>query len=51
MSIEENKALARRWAEGFNKQDWAGIAEITAPTLSSMVLHRASRLTSRATNN
>jgi steroid delta-isomerase-like uncharacterized protein len=31
MSIEESKALARRWCEAFNKQDWAGIIEITAP--------------------
>jgi steroid delta-isomerase-like uncharacterized protein len=31
MSIEENKALARRWCEAFNKQDWAGIVEMTAP--------------------
>jgi steroid delta-isomerase-like uncharacterized protein len=31
MSIEENKALARRWCEAFNAQDWAGIVALTAP--------------------
>ena len=31
MSIEENKALARRWCEDFNTQNWAGIVAITAP--------------------
>jgi steroid delta-isomerase-like uncharacterized protein len=31
MSIEENKALARRWCEAFNTQNWAAIVAITAP--------------------
>lgn len=31
MSIEENKALAQRWCEAFNQQNWAGIVAMTAP--------------------
>ena len=31
MSIEENRALARRWCEDFNAQNWAGIVARTAP--------------------
>jgi hypothetical protein len=48
MSIEENKALARRWCEEFNTQNWAGIVAITAPDFVQHGAPPASLLTSDA---